>query len=87
MPKPNGHSGNKEDSESMEQAARAEEDQVSHEEPPQRDGRAPGGMIDRSLQAQLGRQLRSIYSGVASEPVPGRFVRLLEELASREKSR
>jgi hypothetical protein len=44
-------------------------------------------MLDRSLQAQLGRQLRSIYSDIASEPVPERFVKLLEELEAMEKRR
>jgi len=48
---------------------------------------APGGMIERSLQAQLGRQLRTIFADVAQEPVPNRFVRLLEELEAREKRR
>jgi Anti-sigma factor NepR len=45
------------------------------------------GMLDRSLQAQLGRQLRSIFADVASEPVPDRFVKLLEELEAKEKRR
>src|ERR1700733_3401421 len=30
----------------------------------------PRGMLDRSLQAQLGRQLRAIFSDVEQEPVP-----------------
>ena len=47
----------------------------------------PRGVLDRSLQAQLGRQLRAIFSDVAHEPVPDRFVRLLEALESREKKR
>lgn len=42
------------------------------------------GMADRSLQALLGRQLRAIFADVANEPVPDRFVRLLEALAARE---
>jgi hypothetical protein len=50
-------------------------------------GRAPRGMLDRSLQAQLGRQLRAIFSDVAEEPVPERFVKLLEALEAREKRR
>jgi Anti-sigma factor NepR len=54
---------------------------------PSQDRKAPRGMLDRSLQAQLGRQLRSIYSDIASEPVPERFVKLLEELEDREKRR
>ena len=45
------------------------------------------GMLDRSLQAQLGRQLRAIFSDVAQEPVPDRFVKLLEALETREKRR
>ena len=54
---------------------------------PSHDRKPPRGMLDRSLQAQLGRQLRSIYSDIASEPVPERFVKLLEELEAREKRR
>ena len=45
------------------------------------------GLIERSLQAQLGRQLRTIFADVAEEPVPDRFVKLLEELEAREKRR
>ena len=45
------------------------------------------GMLDRSLQAQLGRQLRAIFSDVAQEPVPDRFIKLLEALEAREKRR
>ena len=47
----------------------------------------PRGMLDRSLQAQLGRQLRSIFSDVEQEPVPERFIKLLEALEAREKRR
>jgi hypothetical protein len=51
--------------------------------------RAPGtkrrGMLDRTQQAQLGNLLRSIFSDVAEEPVPDRFVKLLEALEAREK--
>jgi anti-sigma factor NepR-like protein len=54
---------------------------LSHDLKPSR------GMLDRSLQAQLGRQLRSIFSDIASEPVPERFVKLLEELEAKEKRR
>lgn len=48
---------------------------------------APRGMLDRSLQAQLGRQLRAIFSDVAQEPVPERFIKLLEALEAGEKRR
>lgn len=43
------------------------------------------GMLDRAQQAQLGNLLRSIFSDVADEPVPDRFVDLLDALAAREK--
>ena len=42
-------------------------------------------MLDRTQQAQLGNLLRSIFSDVAEEPVPDRFVKLLEALEAREK--
>jgi hypothetical protein len=59
-------------------------------------GRGPGavsnrssgasqGMLDRSIQGQIGRMLRDVFSDVASEPVPARFVELLEALAAREE--
>ena len=53
---------------------------------PRHDSQATG-MIDRSLQAQLGRQLRAIFEGIEEEPVPERFVKLLEALEAREKQR
>ena len=65
---------------SQQQATMSSHD-LSHDLKPTR------GMLDRSLQAQLGRQLRSIFSDVASEPVPDRFVKLLEELEAKEKRR
>jgi hypothetical protein len=43
------------------------------------------GMLDRSVQAQIGRLLRDAFSDVADEPVPDRFVKLLEALEAREK--
>jgi hypothetical protein len=43
------------------------------------------GMVDRSLQAQIGRQLRAIFADIAQEPVPERFIKLLEALEAREK--
>lgn len=46
---------------------------------------APRGMLDRTLQAQLGRQLRAIFSDIAEEPVPERFIKLLDALEARER--
>jgi Anti-sigma factor NepR len=62
------------------------ENRPDMQRPPRHDSEATG-MIDRSLQAQLGRQLRAIFEGVEEEPVPERFVRLLEALEAREKQR
>jgi hypothetical protein len=44
-------------------------------------------MLDRSVQAQIGRMLRDVFAGVAGEPVPDRFVTLLAELEAKEKAR
>ncbi len=39
------------------------------------------------LQAMIGQQLRAVYHEVLNEPVPERFVRLLEELAAKQADR
>jgi hypothetical protein len=39
-----------------------------------------GAILDADLQAYIGRHLRAVYDEVVGEPVPDRFVRLLEEL-------
>ena len=39
------------------------------------------------LQAMIGHQLRAVYHEVLNEPVPERFVRLLEELAAKQADR
>lgn len=44
-------------------------------------------MLDRTVQAQIGRMLREHFAGVAGEPVPDRFVALLAELEAKETSR
>lgn len=41
-------------------------------------------MVDRSMQAQLGQQLRAMFDHVANEPVPERLLKLLEQLESKE---
>jgi hypothetical protein len=44
-------------------------------------------MLDRTVQAQIGRMLREHFADVAGEPVPDRFVALLAELEAKEASR
>ena len=56
------------------------------------DGSTNGGadtqvMIDRAIQGQIGSMLRDVFADVASEPVPLRFVELLDALAAQEKQR
>jgi hypothetical protein len=41
---------------------------------------AEGAILDPELQAHIGRQLRTVYDGVLNEPVPDRFLKLLEAL-------
>jgi hypothetical protein len=48
-------------------------------------GLPKGAMMEADLQAHIGRQLRAVYDEVVNEPVPDRFLELLEELA-RKKS-
>ena len=45
------------------------------------------GLLDRTVQAQIGRMLRDLFSDAAEEAVPERFVRLLEALEAEEKRR
>jgi hypothetical protein len=40
--------------------------------------------LSRKLQEHLGRQLRASYGELVTAPVPDRFVRLLQELESKE---
>jgi hypothetical protein len=41
--------------------------------------------LDRSVQVQIGRLLRDAFADVAEEPVPERFVALLEALQAKEQ--
>ena len=47
----------------------------------------PGAILSGDLQAHIGRQLRAVYDEVASEEVPDRFLKLLEELERKETGR
>jgi hypothetical protein len=53
---------------------------------PAEDPCTTGGMRHRTLQAQIGAQLRAIFSDVADEPVPERFLELLRNLVARERT-
>jgi Anti-sigma factor NepR len=45
-------------------------------------------VLDRAIQGQIGGMLRDVFADVANEPVPPRFVELLEALgAQQEKKR
>jgi hypothetical protein len=43
-----------------------------------------GATLEREAQAHIGRKLREIYSEIAHEAVPDRFLELLEQLELRE---
>ncbi len=45
-------------------------------------GRAEGGKggVDPRIQNEIGKHLRAIYDDVISEPVPSKFMDLLEQL-------
>jgi hypothetical protein len=45
-----------------------------------------GPRLSADLQAVIGQQLRAVYHEILKEPVPDRFVRLLNELATKEAS-
>jgi Anti-sigma factor NepR len=55
------------------------------QQPPAQRGSRSQGMIDRSVQGQIGRMLREVFADVAEDPVPDRFVKLLEALEAKEK--
>jgi hypothetical protein len=54
---------------------------------PYQDPDRPPAMLDRTVQAQIGRLLRDVFADVAGEPVPDRFITLLAELETKEKPR
>jgi hypothetical protein len=44
------------------------------------------GDLDPRIQCEIGRQLRAIYDDVISEPVPDRFLELLQQLEKSAES-
>lgn len=47
-------------------------------------GTDAGAGVEPKVRAHLGVQLRRLYDGILSEPVPDRFSRLLDELDKKE---
>lgn len=62
----------------------APHDSFNMKSPPTSHGK-PNGRLDRSVQVQIGRLLRDVFADVAEEPVPERFVMLLEALQAKEQ--
>jgi hypothetical protein len=50
---------------------------------PDGSGRAPGEPFGSDVQSHIGRQLRAMYDGVVAQPVPDRFLELLDQLEQR----
>jgi len=50
-----------------------------------RQNRPAGPALSPDLQAHIGNRLRALYDGVLSEPVPDRFLDLLDKLEQAEK--
>jgi Anti-sigma factor NepR len=57
--------------------------QATQNKPPPAD--TSHGILGRSVQVQIGRMLRDVFADVADEPVPDRFIKLLEALEAKEK--
>lgn len=49
--------------------------------------RPQGASAERVVQERIGEQLRAMYAHVANEPVPERFLRLLDQLEQSEESK
>ena len=41
--------------------------------------------VEAAIQAYIGRQLRAVYDEVANEPVPDKFIDLLNELERKKR--
>ena len=50
----------------------------------EREAEAKPARVDANVRAHLGRKLKTAYQSLIEEPVPDRFVKLLEELRSKE---
>jgi hypothetical protein len=51
-------------------------------------GKGAGGkrpVLDRNIQAHIGRKLRAVYDEVAAAPIPDRIVKLLAKLEESQR--
>lgn len=62
----------------------SENDDIEGELPP---GDANGATVRRDVQTKLGEKLKEVYADVVNEPVPDRFVDLLNQLEQSEKNK
>lgn len=53
-------------------------------DPELRDPSLPEPALDREAQDRIGGELRAMYSDLASQPIPQRFLDLLEKLGTAE---
>jgi hypothetical protein len=54
---------------------------------PARHVAGPPPALGPELQTHIGRQLRAVYDEVAQQPIPDRFLKLLEELERKQASK
>ena len=60
-----------------------DEAEAASEGPPKKTGTKP--VLDRQIQAHIGRKLKAVYDEVATEPLPKEIMDLLAKLESRSK--
>ena len=48
------------------------------------DAQKAGARVDAKVRTHLGRKLKTAYQNLVDEPVPDKFVRLLDELRRKE---
>ncbi|EFL87756.1 NepR family anti-sigma factor [Ahrensia sp. R2A130] len=51
------------------------------------DANEPKPVLEAKVQAELGKKLQQVYSDVISEPVPDRFLDLLQELENSSSTK
>lgn len=59
---------------------------VSEGEPPEEEDRAAGPVLSETIQERIGAKLKALFDQAVEQPVPDKFIQLLQELASKEDS-